>query len=436
MTYSLEKLGIEVLTAMQQEVHQRYRRENNLVLLSATGSGKTLAYLLPLIESLDSHIEQVQALVLVPSRELALQTSDVVKSLSSEVRAMACYGGRAAMDEHRVMRELKPHLIIGTPGRILDHIQKENIPTRQISTLVIDEFDKSLELGFQAQMQAILSSLRAVRKRVLLSATDSDALPAFVGGRDFCKLDYLEAEEQMPDRIKLWTLASPEKDKLQTLLKLLCVLGEQNSLIFVNHRESAERVGQFLHENGVTAGIFHGGMEQRHRERTLFTFCNGSCNVLVSTDLASRGLDIPQIDHIIHYHLPLDEQTYIHRNGRTARWDAAGAAWLILGPEETVPSYVMDQPEAYRLPASLPRPSKPKWVTIYISKGKKDKINKVDIVGFLSKVGGLERDQMGRIDVLPRWAYAAVDRRVAESLLARVKGQKIKGTSALFSLAR
>ena len=436
MVYSLSKLGIVDLNAMQQDMLEHVRKEASIVLLSATGSGKTLAYLLPLLELLNAETQEVKALVLVPSRELAQQTQSVLKQLSSEVRCVACYGGRPAMDEHRIIRELHPHVIIGTPGRILDHIDKRNFLTEYVETLVIDEFDKCLELGFRQQMSAILSELKNVRKRILLSATDSPSIPAFTGVETYRRLDYLDKSEQVPERIAVSIVHSPEKDKLQTLLNLVCVLGQQSSLVFVNYRESVERVGDYLKKNGVNVDVFHGGMEQRDRERALFRFCNGSCNVFVSTDLASRGLDIPQVDNIIHYHLPLNEESYIHRNGRTARWDAEGCAYLILGPTEQIPDYLADEPKTFAMPAQIPAPSQPKWVTLYIGKGKKDKVNKIDVVGFLSKVGGLSQSEIGRIEVHPNWSYASVESRLANKVLERVKGQKIKGLKTIISIAK
>ena len=307
------------------------------------------------------------------------------------------------MDEHRIIRELHPHVIIGTPGRILDHIDKRNFLTEYVETLVIDEFDKCLELGFRQQMSAILSELKNVRKRILLSATDSPGIPAFTGVESYRRLDYLDKSEQVPERIAVSIVHSPEKDKLQTLLNLVCVLGQQSSLVFVNYRESVERVGDYLKKKGVNVDVFHGGMEQRDRE---------------------------------HYHLPLNEESYIHRNGRTARWDAEGCAYLILGPTEQIPDYLADEPKTFAMPAQIPAPSQPKWVTLYIGKGKKDKVNKIDVVGFLSKVGGLSQSEIGRIEVHPNWSYASVERRLANKVLERVKGQKIKGLKTIISIAK
>lgn len=434
MKYDVSRLGIDCLNPMQQEMLQAVRRERQLVLLSPTGSGKTLAYLLPLFQLLDSRKDMLQALVLVPSRELAIQTVDVVKRICSVARVLACYGGRPAMDEHRQINGLHPHLIVATPGRILDHIRKQNITPATVSHLVIDEFDKSLELGFQEDMKAIAAELSAIERRILLSATDSPSIPDFVG-TDYCRLSYLDDEEPVSARINIRCVLSPEKDKLSTLKALLCTLGTQKNLVFANHRQSVERIGAYLSSEKIMADIFHGGMEQRDRERALYRFMNGSCNVFVCTDLASRGLDIPDVDNIIHYHLPIDEESYIHRNGRTARWDNVGNAFLILGPEETLPSYVQLTEGEFRIPARLPLPSLPLWATVYVGKGKKDKISRGDILGFLTKTGGLEGSQIGRIDVLPQWSYVAVERRAVKDLLSRIKGQKIKGIKTIFALA-
>ena len=433
MTYDLSKLGISVLNAMQQDTLQTVRKGTSVVLLSPTGSGKTLAYLLPLLQKLDAKNDNLQALIIVPSRELATQTADVARRICSELRVAACYGGRPAMEEHQLMKGLRPHLVAATPGRLLDHLQKGNLVPDNVQTLVIDEFDKSLELGFREQMQSIISLLPFLKHRILLSATDTDDIPAFVGTKDYVRLNFLD--EESDDRISLRLVKSPEKDKLETLYRLLCTLGSQKSLVFVGYRESVERVGNFLEKQKIMADIFHGGMEQRDRERALYRFMNSSCNVFVSTDLASRGLDITDVDNIIHYHLPSSQEACTHRNGRTARWDMKGSAYFILGPEEQLPDYIADEVELYTLPSKVPAPAKPLWVTLYIGKGKKDKISRGDIVGFLTKQGGLEGSQIGRIDVLPNWSYVAVERAISRELLSRIKGLKIKGQKTIYALA-
>ncbi len=435
MKCDLTRLGISHLNTMQQAMLHAASDGNSIVLLSPTGSGKTLAYMIPLLQKLDAKHDALQALIIVPSRELAIQTADVARRLCPELRVAACYGGRPAMEEHRQMRGLRPHLVAATPGRLLDHLQKGNIATDTTHTLVIDEFDKSLELGFRQQMHDAISLMPRLQQRILLSATDADDIPAFVGSGNATRLSFLD-EQEGKTRIKLKTVQSPEKDKLDTLRRLLCQLGAQKSLVFAGYRESVERIGKYLEQQGIKVGIFHGGMEQRDRERALYRFMNSSCNIFVSTDLASRGLDICAIDNVIHYHLPTSQEACTHRNGRTARWDADGLVYFILGPEEYLPDYIdMQDVETYTMPATVPNPAEPHWTTLYIGKGKKDKISRGDIVGFLTKQGGLKACQIGRIDVLPHWAYAAVERTCAAALLARVSGQKIKGQRTLFEVA-
>ena len=436
MTYDLHSLGIEHLNPMQEEMLAEVRRHDSLVLLSPTGSGKTLGYMLPVLEAMQPGLHPT-VLVLVPSRELAIQTQGVATRLCRDAKAYACYGGRPAMDEHRAMRSLSPQLIIGTPGRILDHLQKGNFESQGIDTLVIDEFDKSLELGFRQQMADIMAMLPSVRKRILLSATDSPEIPSFVGAGKVHRMNYLaDTDTDYSDRISQYLLRSPEKDKLETLGRLLCSLGSTPSMVFLNYREAVDRVYQFLQKAGFCVSAFHGAMEQKDRERALFRFQSGCANVLVSTDLAARGLDIADVENIIHYHLPMNSEAYIHRNGRTARWDRAGASYLILGPEENLDKLdcltgiiPMEVPDSYQVPSS-------RWETLYIGRGKKDKVNKVDIVGFLCKTGCLERDQLGMVTVFPHWSFAAVDRTCIRSLMARIGGQKIKGQKTIIEPIR
>lgn len=431
----LWNLRIDALNAMQEETCAAYRKGKDLVLLSPTGSGKTLACLIPLVQSLKETEGGVQVVILVPSRELALQIEQVFKAMKTPFRIVSCYGGRPAMEEHRTLKQVNPHVVVATPGRMNDHLGKENIVTDTVHTLVIDEFDKCLELGFQDEMAQVLSRLQPLQRRFLLSATDAEQIPAFVSDRNFTKLDFLDRTESVSDRVQVRLVKSPQKDKLDTLANLLGSLRGGSSMVFVNYRESVERTAAFLKSKGFFYSSFHGGMEQKDRERALYKFSNGSCNVLVTTDLAARGLDIADVDHIIHYHLPLNEEAYIHRNGRTARWDAEGNAYVILGPEEHLPEYMPADMPVLNLRENGGRPRPPKWITLYIGKGKKDKVNKVDIVGFLSKVGGLQKEEIGRIDVKEHYALVAVARSCEREVLARVKGQKIKGIKCIIEKA-
>lgn len=435
----LDKLNIHSLNAMQEATADALlHSDKDVVVLSPTGSGKTLAYLLPLVERIDASSDNVQVVVLVPGRELALQSATVLGDMGSGLRAMSLYGGRPAMDEHRQMRVVKPQIVFSTPGRLNDHLDKGNILADAIQTLVIDEFDKCLEMGFRDEMEAIVRKLPALRRRILLSATEAVEIPRFVQMGRTLKLDYLIADEQVPERVGVFTVESPEKDKLQTLKTLLLAFGSQSSIVFLNYRESVERTADYLRGEGFYVSSFHGGLEQKEREAALYQFSNGSANILVSTDLASRGLDIPDVDNIIHYHLPESEEGYVHRVGRSARWNKLGRAFFILAPGEQVPAYV--QADIHRFPLSeqplgtaIPQP---RMATVYIGKGKKDKISKGDIVGFLCKTGGLTSGDIGRIDVKDRYAYAAVSREKLAMVISNTRGAKIKGIKTLCEVVK
>ena len=428
----LRRLGIEDLNYMQQESLAANRKKDNVILISPTGSGKTLAYLLPLVQRIDRKRDEVQAVVIVPSRELARQTQEVLMRMGCGVRSEAVYGGRPAMDEHRSIKAHLPHVIIGTPGRLVDHLTKENFSPSSVGSLVIDEFDKCLELGFKDELESLLHHLPEVSHRILLSATDSTEIPHFIAlDEKAVKLDFSDEEEQIPQRITLYEVHSPIKDKLDTLGLLLSDLGQQSSIVFVGYRESVERVAQYLRREHFAVSDFHGGMEQDQRERALFRFTSGACNILLSTDLASRGLDLPEVDNIIHYHLPIDEAAFVHRNGRTARWEACGKAYLILGPEEYVPDFVQTQPQEYRIASRQLTVTPPKWESLYIGRGKKEKLSRGDIAGFMMKTGGLKADEVGRIEVREHCAYVSVARHRVKELMYRIKGQKIKGMKTI-----
>ncbi len=437
----LNTLGISELNKMQKSAIEAFEQDKDIVLLSPTGTGKTLAYLIPLMQSICFSIDEPQAVIMVPTRELSQQTDAVIKSMKTKIRSVCCYGGRPAMEENRIMKNVKPHIVISTPGRLVDHLSKRNIETGKLRTLVLDEFDKCLEFGFRNEMKEALTMMPLLEKRVLLSATYTDHIPDFVNlgngwGDSTIKLDYTMEKDSVTDRIRFYTVSSPIKDKLETLKCLLSTLGSQQSIVFLNYRESVERVFNYLHKEGFYCEMFHGGLEQEKRDKALYKFANRTSNILVSTDLSSRGLDIPEIDNIIHYHIPLNEDAFVHRNGRTARWEANGNSYMILNEEESIPEYVEMQYKEYYIPKKLPKIKPSEWATIYIGKGKKDKLSKIDILGFLCKIGGLEKNDVGRIDVKEHYTFVAIKRTYISEVLNRIKGIKIKGVKTHFLEAK
>lgn len=399
-------------------------KKSDVILLSPTGSGKTLGFLLPLLGLLDAGTPTVQAMILVPSRELALQIEQVFRAIGSGFKVNCCYGGHPVKTELNNLKQ-PPALLVGTPGRIAHHLRRESFDTTAIKTLILDEFDKALEFGFREDMAYIIKQLPNLTKRILTSATQMDDIPAFTGIVKPAMLNYLTHQAAVPGLTQK-VIITEAADKLEALFALICKTGDKPTLVFCNHRDAVERISDLLWDMGLPHDIFHGGMEQDDRERALIKFRNGSHRILITTDLASRGLDIPEIEHVIHYQLPHTEEAFLHRNGRTARMHATGTSYLLLAPGEK-PAYLTELPEIEVLPAKpvVPKPSP--WATLYIAAGKKDKVNKMDIAGVLLKKGGLEKDDAGRIEVLDHSSYAAVKRSKIERTVQLLANEKIKG---------
>jgi superfamily II DNA/RNA helicase len=426
---------IDALNPMQEAALQATSENDNVIILSATGSGKTLAFLLPLLRTLDKSLQTTQAMIVVPSRELALQIEQVFRSMQTGMKVSCCYGGhKREIEENNLIQP--PALIIGTPGRISDHIRRGNITTDTIHTIVLDEFDKSLELGFIEEISFIISSLKNIEKRLLTSATEAVDIPEFIGASDAFRLDYLPEGDRPKEVLAYQYLRSDKKDKIESLFKLICFLGNRSSIIFCNHREAVERTSQLLSDRHIINTFYHGAMEQRDREVALAKFRNGSVNFLVTTDLAARGLDIPNIRYIIHYHLPSTQEIFTHRNGRTARVDASGTAILILNDEEKLPDYISSEVEKIILPEELLLPEKPKWTTLFVGAGKKDKVNKVDIVGFLSNKGELKKEDIGLIEVKDFFSFVAIRKSRASHVLQLIKEQKLKNKKIRIDVAK
>ncbi|ARS40880.1 helicase [Sphingobacteriaceae bacterium GW460-11-11-14-LB5] len=429
---ALKKLNIAALNEMQESSVKAAKTGKDVILIAPTGSGKTLAFLLPLLSNLKAGVKGVQALVLVPSRELALQIEQVFKQMGTSFKVNCCYGGHAVRIEKNNLAH-PPAVLIGTPGRIAYHLEYQNFDESFIETLVLDEFDKALEFGFENDMSYIIGSLLSLKQRILTSATKMEEIPAFVKLNSPVEVDFSKNIEAKPD-LKLKKITAPAADKLDYLFRLLSKIGSKNTLVFCNHRETVDRISDLLFENGLGHDVFHGGMEQFDREKALLKFRNGSHRILITTDLAARGLDIPEVEHIVHYQLPYTEDAYIHRNGRTARMHAKGTAYAILTTEEHY-KYLPDDIEEEVLSEQYKLPEASDWVTLYLAHGKKDKINKIDIVGLFLQKGTLTKEDLGLIEVKDTTSYIAVKRNKVEKLLKTLSGEKIKGKKLKLEVA-
>lgn len=417
----LEKLKIVALNSMQEEAIDVIEETTNTVLLSPTGTGKTLAFLLPLIKSLDAESTEVQALILVPSRELAIQIEQVVRSMGSGFKVNAVYGGRP-ISKDKIELKHTPAILIGTPGRILDHFDAERFTKNSIKTLVLDEFDKSLETGFELEMNAIMDDLIHLNKRILTSATQGVKIPSFVGLEKPKTINYLNDKQESKLAIK--TVVSSDKNKLQTLVDLLLYIGNEPGIIFCNFKDSIEQVSAHLDKNGMNYACFSGGMEQRDRERSLIKFRNGTCQVLIATDLAARGIDIPEMKYVIHYELPRAVEEFTHRNGRTARVNEKGTAYVLQWEQERLPSFIK---KGTPIDISKKAQFKPQfWETLFISGGRKDKISKGDIAGLFFKQGGINKDQLGVIELKQDCAFVSVPVSIADELVRKLNNTRLK----------
>ena len=371
----LNKLNIHQLNPMQEEAIPTIERVKNTILLSPTGTGKTLAFLLPIINNLDITCKEIQALILVPSRELAIQIEQVIRNMGSGYKVNAVYGGRP-ISKDKIELKHTPAILVGTPGRVEDHFRSDRFSREHIQALVLDEFDKSLETGFESQMKAIIKQLPNVKKRILTSATQGVEIPEFVGLHRPTVISYLE---DASTKLVVKNIISPSKNKLNSLLSLLHYIGNQPGIVFCNLRESVDEVSGFLHKNNISHGCFSGGMEQRDRERSLIKFRNGTYQLIIATDLAARGIDIPELKYIIHYELPRTEQEFTHRNGRTARVNAKGTAYILSWEKEYQPDFIKDV--AIENIDGVGKRKAQFWQTLFISGGRKDKISKGDVAG-------------------------------------------------------
>ena len=428
----LKNLKIASLNEMQR-VAINSASNTDTVILSPTGSGKTIAFLIPVLSRLDDAKTGIQAMILVPSRELALQIEQVFKTMGTGFKVNCFYGGHPVKTERNNLIEA-PAVLIGTPGRIAYHIRHENFNPNAIHTIVLDEFDKALEFGFEEDMAFIISRLKNVGRRILTSATKMTEIPSFTGLGKSAEVNFLSDSNSLPDLV-IKSVVSDAADKLEALFSLICKIGNRSTLVFCNHREAVDRISALLWNMGLDHGVFHGGMEQEDREKALLKFRNGSYRFLITTDLASRGLDIPEIEFVVHYQLPHNEEAFLHRNGRTARMHSSGTAYVILTEDEKT-SFLKDKTVIEVLPEKDIVPQNTSWATLYLGAGRKDKINKIDIVGLLMKKGKLEKDELGLIEVQDYASYAGVSRKKIANIVKLLKNEKIKNKKIKIEISR
>ncbi len=369
--------------------------------------------------------------MIAPSRELVLQIAEVIRPIATGLKTVAFYGGHSMQEEVNSLA-VTPDIIVATPGRLLDHIKRGQLDLGTVSSLVLDEYDKALELGFADEMKRVCRRLTGLKLVILTSATPLAAIPEYLPASEPQVIDF-SATDTPRRRMQIVRVESPSRDKLNTLGDLLHSLPNGRVIVFANHRESVERIYDALKKQGLPVGIYHGGLDQNDRENAIVQLANGSTPILVSTDLGARGLDIPELSAVIHYHMPVSPEAWTHRNGRTARQEAKGDIYVITAEGEDIPYYITTDRD-YAPTGHSADPIRSETATLYFNVGKKEKISKGDIVGFLIAKGGLTSDEIGVITLRDHSALVGIPRAKGKSLVDTLGRERIKNTRAKISL--
>jgi ATP-independent RNA helicase DbpA len=443
---ALDELAFAAPTPVQEQVIPMALAGQDVVGQAPTGSGKTAAYGLSVLHQVDVKLDAVQIIVLVPARELALQVRDALKKLGKflpNLRVAAFYGGHAFRDETSSLQQA-PHIVVATPGRLLDHFERRSIIPNQLKVLILDEADKLLELGFQEELVEIIKRLPRRRQTLLFSATMSDKVLDLIR-KNLTRPRVVNAgadTDELPENLKLVGHFGPVEKKPAALLHLLQQPETGRALVFCNTRERCTELTRFLQGRGVAAEVLHGKMPQPERDKALMKLRNGSSQVLVATDVAARGIDVTALDTVVQFDSPDKADAFQHRAGRTARAGAEGTAHILVTEKEQaqvkkwpIAAGIQWKPlHAPKLPPAAPKTPRPENATLHVSAGRKDKVSAHDLVGTFVAHGGLEREAVGHIEVFDHYSYVAVPRPQAQEVAERVTGAKIKGRKIRVSL--
>ncbi|WP_347156997.1 DEAD/DEAH box helicase [Pontibacter chitinilyticus] len=441
---SLQELNYTQPTPIQEEAIPLLLQGRDVAGQAETGSGKTAAFGLPLLQGINPELQQVQALVTVPTRELAVQVRQELKKLAKQLpqlKISAFYGGHSFSQERASLAH-PPQVLVGTPGRLTDHLSRRTIDLSHVVQIVLDEADKLLEMGFQEELDRVLEALPRKRQTVLFSATMPDKVKELIANSLQDPVFVKATANAIPDQLKLIGIKVEHPQRSQAVLNLIQSKASAGTVVFCNTRAAADTLTAFLQENRVAAKALHGGMEQPDRDKTMTLFRNGTIPVLIATDLAARGLDIDKLRHIVHYELPDDMAAYLHRSGRTGRAGKSGTVYTLVSPRDEQKLHEWQQVymdewlqagALVKMATTAPAPASA-FATLYIAGGRKDKISPRDIVGALIAEAGLKADQIGKIEVLDRNCFVAVPQAQAKQIAEQLSSGKIKGRRYKVSL--
>ena len=434
---SIEQMGFSQMTPVQEQALPIILNGDDLVAKSKTGSGKTLAFGIGLLEKLKAKEFYIQSLVICPTRELSEQVAGEIRKLArfeNNVKVVTLCGGEPLARQQRSLQK-GAHIVVGTPGRIIDHIGKESIELLHVKTLVLDEADRMLDMGFLDDVKYIRSKLAPKVQTLLFSATFPKEIEQLVLQMMDAPKTVTIQEEEYESYLEQFTCKVKEKEKYEALKIVLLSYKPSSSIVFCNTKIEVEQITQKLYEDGFDADYFHGGLEQNVRNEILLMFANGSIPILVTTNLAARGLDIKDVELVINYDFPQDAEVYLHRVGRTARAGERGTSISLymenerkyLDAVEVLVGEKIKELNLTELKYSEEIPYQAKYVTLHLFAGKKDKIRPGDIVGTFIQSLNVDKDALGNIDILHKDAYVAVTIESYEQNLTQLKEIKIKG---------
>ncbi|GHA59577.1 DEAD/DEAH box helicase [Pontibacter akesuensis] len=442
----LQDLGYTSPTPIQEQAIPLLLKGSDVAGQAETGSGKTAAFGLPLLARVNPELQQVQALVIVPTRELAVQVRQELKQYARHIpnlKISAFYGGHSyRIEEDSLVHP--PQILVGTPGRLTDHLGRRTLDLRHAKQVVLDEADKLLEMGFEEELDTLMRALPRERQTILFSATMSGDVKELIT-ESLRAPEFVQATAtSVPDRIRYIGVQVPDEQKRDALVRVLESIPHAGTVVFVNARLTTEEVAHHLQEYGFAAKALHGKLEQRERDKTMTLFRNGTAAILVATDLAARGLDIDKLETIIHLELPYDEAAYLHRSGRTGRAGRSGTVYSLVNQREAqkLEQWPEVQVDNWLEPSNLKAAKKsaateaPVFTTLHISGGRKDKLSPRDIVGALIAEAGMNATEIGKIEIQDFHSFVAVPEAAASKAVAKLNGAKIKGKKYKVSLVR
>ncbi len=434
---NIESLGYSHLTPIQAETLPHILEGKDVIAQAKTGSGKTAAFGIGLLSRLDFSSFRVQALILCPTRELADQVCKEIRTLArftQNIKVLSLCGGvpfgpQLGSLEHGV------HVVVGTPGRVQEHLRKRSLRLSNLKTLVLDEADRMLDMGFEEVISDVISYAPTHRQTLLFSATYNDPIREISKKFQYQPLSVTIDSRHHDNVIEQHFYRVEKSKRLNALGYLLAYHRPESSVVFCNTRRECQDITSALSDCGFSVQTFHGDLEQKHRDQVLVRFANKSCSILVATDVAARGLDIKELQAVINYDLPWDPEVYVHRVGRTGRAGNKGLALSLCTEQELDRVKSIEEYQNISVkwdevaPFQMHYESRfePPMVTLWIDGGRKDKVRPGDILGALTGEGGIAGTEVGKIDIFDAHAYVAIKQDSVDKALACLQKGKIKG---------